>query len=176
MPLSGYDLKKAFDKSVSHFWPANQSQIYRTLAELEEQGLVEKEIVPREERLDLKIYHITPAGRAELLHWLSTPLPEQDMREPFLIQIYFSGLLSDDEVLHLLEHELRIAEQRAQAYQEIFHSVYSQENRVSDPRALYLSMLTLEYGLEANRALIRWAKRAMTRIKAGDYSPIDIHN
>jgi PadR family transcriptional regulator, regulatory protein AphA len=32
-PFSGYDLKKAFDRSVQHFWPANQSQTYRTLAE-----------------------------------------------------------------------------------------------------------------------------------------------
>ena len=24
-PLTGYDLKKAFDRSVQHFWPANQS-------------------------------------------------------------------------------------------------------------------------------------------------------
>ena len=28
---SGYDLKKIFDKSVRHFWPADQSQIYLTL-------------------------------------------------------------------------------------------------------------------------------------------------
>ena len=32
--LSGYDLKKAFDGSVQHFWPADQSQIYRPLAQL----------------------------------------------------------------------------------------------------------------------------------------------
>ena len=38
-PFSGYDLKKLFDTSVRHFWPADQSQIYRTLARLTEQGL-----------------------------------------------------------------------------------------------------------------------------------------
>ena len=41
-PLSGYDLKKAFDNSVRHFWPANQSQIYRTLSQMTDEGLVEK--------------------------------------------------------------------------------------------------------------------------------------
>ena len=46
-PLSGYDLKKVFDNSVRHFWPADQSQIYRTLARLAEQGYVEQEIVSR---------------------------------------------------------------------------------------------------------------------------------
>ena len=35
-PYTGYDLKKIFDTSVRHFWPADQSQIYRTLARLTE--------------------------------------------------------------------------------------------------------------------------------------------
>ena len=51
--FSGYDLKKAFDNSVRHFWSANQSQIYRTLAQLDEEGLVAKEVIEREERLDM---------------------------------------------------------------------------------------------------------------------------
>lgn len=174
-PLSGYDLKKAFDSSVRHFWPANQSQIYRTLAELDEQGLVEKEVVARPERLDMKIYHITAAGRTELHHWLATPLPEQDLREPFLLQVYFSGQLSDEEILNLLQREIRIAQERIQAYRTIYQAVYnSQPNRIGDPRALYLSMLTLEYGLAANRALVAWAQNAVNRIQAGDFSPVDL--
>jgi len=42
-PYTGYDLKKIFDTSIRHFWPADQSQIYRTLARLTEQGLAEME-------------------------------------------------------------------------------------------------------------------------------------
>ena len=52
--FSGYDLKKAFDTSVNHFWPADQSQIYRTLARLAERGWAEMEIVPQEDRPDRK--------------------------------------------------------------------------------------------------------------------------
>ena len=37
-PSSGYDLKKIFDISVRHFWPADQSQIYRTLAQMNNKG------------------------------------------------------------------------------------------------------------------------------------------
>ncbi len=37
-PYTGYDLKKIFDSSIRHFWPADQSQIYRTLTRLTEQG------------------------------------------------------------------------------------------------------------------------------------------
>ena len=75
-PLSGYDLKKVFDNSVRHFWPADQSQIYRTLAKLAEQGHVEQEIVRGLDRPDRKEYRITPGrpGRAAHLATQSPPL------------------------------------------------------------------------------------------------------
>ena len=44
-PFSGYDLKKIFDTSVRHFWPADQSQIYRTLNRLAEKSLAEMEVI-----------------------------------------------------------------------------------------------------------------------------------
>jgi PadR family transcriptional regulator, regulatory protein AphA len=72
---SGYDLKKIFDNSIRHFWPADQSQIYRTLSRLEENGLAEMERVPQEDRPDRKVYHITEAGRAALREWLSNCCP-----------------------------------------------------------------------------------------------------
>ena len=59
-PYTGYDLKKIFDTSIRHFWPADQSQIYRTLARLTSRGLAEMEKIPQEDRPDRKVYHITP--------------------------------------------------------------------------------------------------------------------
>ena len=61
-PYSGYDLKKIFDTSVRHFWPADQSQIYRTLSRMSEKGWVEIEVIHQESRPDRKEYRITPAG------------------------------------------------------------------------------------------------------------------
>lgn len=60
-PYSGYDLKKIFDTSVRHFWHADQSQLYRTLGCLAEQGLLELEKVAQEDRPHRKVYQITPA-------------------------------------------------------------------------------------------------------------------
>ena len=70
-PFSGYDLKKIFDTSVRHFWPADQSQIYRTLSQLADEGWAEKEVVPQEDRPARKVYHITAAGQEELRNWLT---------------------------------------------------------------------------------------------------------
>lgn len=170
-PFSGYDLKKAFDTSVRHFWPANQSQIYRTLGELEEQGFIEKEIIPREERLDMKVYSITESGREELHRWLSTPLPPQDYREAFLIQIYFGGRLSNSEVIGLLQREIRSIEERLALYISIYRMTAENIKDHQDPRSFFLSLLTLEYGIYSNQTALEWLKSAEKRIQAGDYSP-----
>ena len=168
--LSGYDLKKAFDSSVRHFWPANQSQIYRTLAQMTDEGLIEKKVIEREERLDMKIYSITKTGRSELHDWLATPLPEKETREPFLIQIFFGGKLSDEELLNLLQHEKKIAEENLLAYDAVYQAATAQPSS-NDPRAFFLSMLTLEYGVKSNRALLNWLNSAIERIKTNNYSP-----
>ncbi len=169
-PFSGYDLKKAFDRSVQHFWPANQSQIYRTLAELNEEGLVEREIVEREERLDMKIYAITEAGRVALHQWLSTPLPEQDDREPFLIQVYFGGQLSDEELLGLLQHRLRATEERLAVYEGVYQASQNMPSKVNNPRAVFLSLLTLEAGYINTQSEADWLRTAIERIETNNYS------
>lgn len=170
VPLSGYDLKKAFDRSVQHFWPANQSQIYRTLAQLDEEGLVEKEVIEREERLDMKIYNITAAGRAELHQWLSTPLPEHDTREPFLIQVYFGGRLSDAEILNLLRLKLREIEERLAVYATVYQMSQNAPSQIVDPRTIFFGMLTLELGYINSQSDAAWLRSAIERVEATNYS------
>ena len=170
VPLSGYDLKKAFDRSVAHFWPANQSQIYRTLAELDEQKLVEKEVITREDRLDMKIYSITAAGQTELHQWLSTPLSEQETREPFLIQLYFGGKLTDEELIRLLRHRLKATQERLAVYEAVFQASQNMPSKINDPRAIFLSLLTLEVGYQNNQSIAQWLISAIERIETKNYS------
>jgi DNA-binding PadR family transcriptional regulator len=168
--FSGYDLKKAFDQSVRHFWPANQSQIYRTLAELEKDGFIEKEVIPREERLDMKVYSVTEAGKEELHRWLAAPLAQQDYREPFLIQIYFAGKLSDEEIDNLLRHEIQAMEERLAIYASIYKMNQEAIKTHEDPRSLFLSVLTLEYGILSNHAALEWIRSVAERVRSGNYT------
>lgn len=168
--LSGYDLKKAFDRSVRHFWPANQSQIYRTLAALKDDGLVEQEVIEREERLDMKVYHITDAGYKELHQWLSTPLPPQDDREAFLIQIYFGGKLSDEELDALLQREIRRFEERLAIYTSMYAKYQEKIKSHDNPRSFFMNVLTLEYGILNAQTSLEWLKSIAARVKLGDYT------
>ncbi len=169
-PFSGYELKKAFDNSVRHFWPANQSQIYRTLAELEEGGFVEKEIIEREERLDMKIYNITETGRGELHQWLATPLPEHDTREPYLIQIYFGGKLSDKEMLNLLRRKLKEIEERVAVYEAVYQISQNTPSKVVDKRVNFFALLTLELGHINSKSDAAWLRSAIERVETKNYT------
>lgn len=166
--LSGYELKKAFDNSVRHFWPADQSQIYRTLKQLHTAGLITKEVVEREDRLDVKLYEITEAGREELLDWLATPLPAEDNRDPFLIKVYFAFMLQDQQALELLQAEIRKIDEQLAEYEAVYQRATSQDHEVDVQRAMFFSMLTLEYGLQANLWYRGWLQSVADRIAAGD--------
>lgn len=174
-PFTGYDLKKSFDASVRHFWPANQSQIYRTLAQLTQEGFVTQEVMERE-GLDKKVYHITDSGRQELHRWLAEPRAINETREPLLLQVFFGSLISDEEVLNVLRAERDAAaasfEQLKAIYQAYGDTVKTHEN----PRGQFLSLLTLEYGILGHQALLDWLASVIQRLETGDYSLRDFND
>ncbi len=166
-PYTGYDLKKIFDTSIRHFWPADQSQIYRTLSRLEENGLAEMERIPQEDRPDRKVYHITEAGRAELLRWISGPPPMGETRSAPLIQVFFSGQLSDEEVLSKFEGYAAIMRAVLRQYDQVEGQLEPFQQEIPSPREHFFWLLTLENGLANMRANLAWAESVIERIKNG---------
>lgn len=166
-PYTGYDLKKIFDSSVRHFWPADQSQIYRTLARLMENGLVEMEKVPQEERPDRKVYHITPAGRADLLQWLAGDPPRLEPRSASLIQVFFAGQLSDEEVLAKFEELAAVLRAVLAQYDQVTEQISVFKEEINSPREHFFWMLTLENGIRSMRCTLEWAESVIERIHSG---------
>lgn len=163
-PMTGYDLKhEAFDATVQHFWPADQSQIYRTLARLAEQGHVTMTVEPQDERPDRKVYSITPEGQAALGEWLREPQTPPTLRDPFLVQTYFGMEVPNDELRALVEarlthHHARLAELRS-------IPIPSTSDRPRD-RWLALQHLTLDYGLALEETNIAWLERCLAVLDA----------
>jgi len=91
--MSGYDLSKYFDQSLSFFWNAQISQIYRELGKLEEEGLVEVEVVHQEDKPDKKLHSITEEGYKELIEWINQFYVEDErkIRDPLLIRVFFGA-------------------------------------------------------------------------------------
>lgn len=123
-------------------------------AELEEQGFIDKEIISREDRLDMKVYSITESGWQELHRWLSTPPLSQDYCEPFLIQVDFGGKLSDEEMINFLQHEIRAVEETLALYSAIYRINTGKMKDHEYTRSSFLSLLTLEYGIYSNQTAL----------------------
>ena len=166
-PYTGYDLKKIFDTSIRHFWPADQSQIYRTLARLTEQGYAEMEKVPQADRPDRKVYHITDAGRAELRSWLIGPPPMDEPRSAPLIQVFFTGQLSDEEILAKFEGFAAMMRLVLAQYDQVPRQIGPFQDEIPQPREHFFWLLTLENGIRNMRANLEWAESVIERIKSG---------
>jgi len=167
-PLSGYDLKAMFEASVKHFWPADQSQIYRTLARLSDTGLTRIELVEQTDRPDRKVYHITDAGREELHRWLTgEPAPSCE-RIASLVQIFFAGGLSDDEVLSMLR---RHAERNRSVLERLRAIPAHDKPHVIDASAKdkFFWMLTLDYGIKITETAQDWLEDVIARIELGEH-------
>jgi DNA-binding PadR family transcriptional regulator len=166
-PYTGYDLKKIFDTSVQHFWPADQSQIYRFLARLADQGYAEIEKVSQEDRPDRKVYHITDAGREELMRWLAGPPPLDSPRSAALIQVFFSGQFSDEEILEKFEAFAAAMRSYLAQYDHVPEDLEIHKAEIDSPRESFFWMLTLENGIASMRANLAWAESVIERLKTG---------
>lgn len=164
-PLSGYDLKKVFDDSVQHFWPADQSQIYRTLSGLEEQGWVEVEVVNQAERPDRKVYSITEMGRTELVNWLAIEPREKASRSAALVQVFFFGQLSDEIILERFERYLFMMKTVMTSYEQVPEKLALNMPVSNSERENFFWMLTLDLGFRTVQANIDWAESVIAKLK-----------
>ncbi len=170
-PFSGYDLKKIFDTSVQHFWAADQSQIYRTLARLTEQGWTEIEVIEQEDRPDRKVYTITQTGRDELRRWLTTSLTHEKHRSAELVQVFFAGQLSDDEVLAMFEREAEKIRAGLAGYDGVPQQAAEYIEMMHAPRETFFWLLTLDAGIKSAQAHLAWLEDVIQRIKNHEIPP-----
>jgi DNA-binding PadR family transcriptional regulator len=161
-PMTGYELKQFFDSSVQHFWNAELSQIYPTLKALEELGLVEKHVELQESRPNRKVYEITPAGRDEFVRWVRTPQPLADMRDPFMIKVFFGTEVPVEDMLVLMRRQME-EHQKVLAFSEtvLRARINDATKEHFSPRHALFWTLTLEMAAAYRRAYIDWCEKTM---------------
>ena len=167
--MSGYDIKRAFDRSLATYWNAGASQIYTTLKALAANGLVSSEIVPQEGRPDRRVYSLTATGRAALDAWLDEPAPARFTKDEFLTKLFFCGLTSDEMALrHLEDHRAALVEQLADMDRALREYGARPARR---PRLLEFQMLVRDYKQELLQTDLEVTERAIARLRervAGD--------
>jgi PadR family transcriptional regulator AphA len=164
-PFSGYDLKKIFDTTVQHFWPADQSQIYRTLGRLEEQGCIGMEKIEQTSRPDRKVYHITETGRRELARWMAAAPPMDPTRSAALVQVFFIGQLNDKQIQAKFEGFAVMVRGILKLYDKLPEKIEMYADRIGSPRETFFWLSTLDLGKRTMRANLEWAENVISQIK-----------
>lgn len=103
--MTGYELDKAFKKSLDFFWQAQPSQIYRELNNMEKSGWLTSEFVFQTDKPNKKLYSITDLGKLELHDWLTQNSLDSEfkIRSVFLMKLFFSDGRSVRENMSTLE-------------------------------------------------------------------------
>jgi PadR family transcriptional regulator AphA len=113
-PASGYDLKRAINRSTYFIWNATGPQIYNTLHKLREEDYITSRSLPQTGKPDKQIHTITANGKAALKKFVSEPIHAAVTRDEVLLRIFFGNFASKSAIKRELEAYLdRIRKERA---------------------------------------------------------------
>jgi len=158
-PRSGYELKKAAEAGVGYVWTAAKSHVYSVLPRLVEGGFAATRRVAQERRPDKQVYRITRKGQRAFHEWLEAPIEEGGARSPFLLKVFFGGLMSKEALRAHIERRRAEVVRTLEEYREI-------ESEIRDDPRSYFGYVTLRWGLAQCRAWIRWADEILRELEA----------
>lgn len=159
-PMSGYDIKKLIETSVSYFWTESYGQIYPILKSLVAEKLVTRTVQKQSGKPDRHIYALTPAGRRVLRDWLArAPVPKVDRNELLLKLFFGEEVPVRVSLAHVADFRLRQGELLAR-YRAIEHEIRTKKK--GNPNAPFW-LITVRYGRRISEALLHWCDDA-TRV------------
>jgi|SRR5271157_1128663 len=158
---SGYDIRKAVEGSVGHFWGESYGQIYPTLKRLAAEGLIVPSGLPSATRKRRQEYSLTDAGRACLRDWLAVPFQNDPPRNEFLLKLFFGRAAAPSvSITHVRDCQEKNRSMLA-TLTGLEDSVRKQSSQ--NPHLSYW-MLTLNLGIALTRTALEWCDTALATL------------
>jgi DNA-binding PadR family transcriptional regulator len=161
-PWSSYALTKQLRRSLHHFWPRAESNVYAEPKRLVAAGLARAEVEASGKR-NRTVYSITEAGRRALSGWLGVPGAPMRVESEALVKVLFANYGSRAE---LLGH-LRGVAAEAEETKAFYRGVAAEYLRGEDPfpgRA-HINALIFRWIWEQADANARWAEWAIAQVE-----------
>ena len=164
--MTGYELDKAFRDSLSFFWQAKTSQIYRELDAMENCGWLTSHRVIQNEKPNKRVYSLTASGKAELSNWLAAAdgdiADAMRVKSAFLMRVFFAGETSIEQALAML-HAYRKQCQKSREALTAVHAVSSDySTKIGDEQKSQFWQLSILYGESFYDASLAWADKAIS--------------
>ena len=154
--LTGYEIKKRMDGTLSFFWGASFGSIYPILNKLAKENKVTRQECKESGREKL-VYTITEEGREELRKWLNVPVTRDELRFGTLLKLFFGNEVGPEVTIgHLMEFEKKTKEGMPFLKQsvEVLDKIKDQ-----DETHLYY-MLTAKFGVMVYETYLKWCEEA----------------
>jgi DNA-binding PadR family transcriptional regulator len=148
----GYDLKQSYDRRFGAARPVRFGQVYRTLAQLERDGLIEIAGVEPGAGPERKRYSITADGVTDLERWLAEPEDPQPQLQTVLFTKVVVALLSGRPAEAFLEDQRRR------------HLAVMRELTATRRTASLRDSMLIDYQLFHIEADLRWIDHAAGRL------------
>ena len=161
---TGYEIMTVFRDSLSHFWTAQTSQIYRELQTMEKSGWIIQTHVSQSGKPDKNVFSITPQGHDELIRWLREANLPCQFKNPVLMKTFFMGELSLDEGISFFK-TLRDAVVFPDAGKQVASDADRYRLTVDNPEKAIYWKLTIEYGLMFEQMQREWCERCIRELE-----------
>lgn len=161
--MTGYDIKKRIDETLSFFWSAGFGQIYPALKQLEAAGAVDKRTEKGENSQHRIVYSITESGKNKLQKWLEISEEKEYVKYELLLKLFFGNLLPMENNIKKIE-EFKI---RSMKNRDIIFNLkenLNKDNLNKDKDVRYdevYYMLSLLLGERVYKAYVEWANEAI---------------
>jgi PadR family transcriptional regulator, regulatory protein AphA len=159
-PESGYSLKKRFSTSPAGVYQPSPGAMYPALRRLVARGLLSVEETVSRGRRELRLYHVTEAGRAVHLDWLRQPVDPatvvSDLGMHLMRFAMMEGQLETEEVLAFLKGLADALDGFVSGVERYLASGAQASRRHAQ--------LALQHGIAMHRASLEWASSAMAAL------------
>ena len=156
---SGYELKKAIETVISHFWSESDGQLYPVLKQLTSEKLI-RALGETKNARRKTLYAITPKGKARLQQWLEAPVEIGKPRDELILKLFFG---SETEMPVLIRH---LEAQRDRTKATLSQCVHWQKE-VAKQRTPYsaLILITLRAGAAFCETALNWAEDSIITLR-----------
>ncbi len=163
--MTGYEINKAFKDSLSYFWNAQTSQIYRELQTLKKNGWATDEVIEQDGKPDKKLFTITESGKAELTRWLIDEDTEYAMRSPLMMKTFFRGERSIEENIAYFDALSEGCDAFAARMTATPPDIEGYAKEIGDPmKALYWKM-TVDFGTMYAQMYRSWIEKCRKELE-----------
>ena len=161
-PLSGYEIRKHIQNSLSHFWAESNGQIYPALNLLMKENLITLSTQQSSRKKICNTYSITEIGLIELKKWLQKEDDEKNVRrDENLLKLFFGKNMSKESCIQRFKNTKQKLLNKLDEYTNILQEI---QKKSDSPHYIYWE-LTLKNGISSVQAEINWCRESIKTLK-----------